>query len=252
MKLQYRAFDIDQQEGNSSPRMAKSAFSDKTLKSAKPVKRVAPQRKVGVRELSAQATRENILKAATKVFAKHGFNGGSVEKISKAAKSVDRMLYYYFGNKEGLFIEVIEDIYRRMNEAESKLDLNTEEPVQALKDVIAFVLNYYRRNPEFVTLLNTENLHMGRHIVKSDRAAQYSSPAIDVIRRILETGVRKKLFRKDLAARDVYLLIVSTGYFFMSNRYTLSAFMGEDLQSPEAVQQWQDFVTDTVLRTVKR
>jgi hypothetical protein len=73
-----------------------------------------------------------------------------------------------------------------------------------------------------------------------------------VIRRILETGVRKKLFRQDLVARDVYLLIVSTGYFLMSNRYTLSAFMGEDLQTPEAVQHWQDFVTDTVLRTVKR
>jgi AcrR family transcriptional regulator len=215
-------------------------------------KRVAPQRKTGVRELSAQATRESILKAATRVFAKYGFDGGSVEKISKAAKSVDRMLYYYFGNKEGLFIEVIEDIYRRMNEAESQLDLNTDEPVQALKDVIAFVLNYYRRNPEFVTLLNTENLHLGRHITKSDRAAQYSSPAIDVIRRILETGVRQKLFRQDLVARDVYLLIVSTGYFFMSNRYTLSAFMGEDLQTPEAVQHWQNFVTDTVLRTVKR
>jgi AcrR family transcriptional regulator len=229
-----------------------TAASKRTVTGVRVAKRVAPQRKTGVRELSAQATRESILKAATRVFAKYGFEGGSVEKISKAAKSVDRMLYYYFGNKEGLFIEVIEDIYRRMNEAESQLDLNTDEPVQALKDVIAFVLNYYRRNPEFVTLLNTENLHLGRHITKSDRAAQYSSPAIDVIRRILETGVRKKLFRQDLVARDVYLLIVSTGYFFMSNRYTLSAFMGEDLQTPEAVQQWQDFVTDTVLRTVKR
>ena len=85
-------------------------------------KRVAPQRKTGVRELSAQATRESILKAATRVFAKYGFDGGSVEKISKAAKSVDRMLYYYFGNKEGLFIAVIEDMYRQMNEAEAELD----------------------------------------------------------------------------------------------------------------------------------
>jgi len=210
------------------------------------------QRQPGVRELSAQATRDGILKAATQVFAQYGFDGGSVEKISRAAKSVDRMLYYYFGNKEGLFMAVIEDMYRQMNEAESKLDLNTDEPVQALKDVIDFVLHYYRRHPEFVTLLNTENLHMGRHIVRSERAAQYSSPAIDVIRRILETGVRQKLFRPDLVARDVYLLIVSTGYFFMSNRYTLSAFMGEDLQSPQAVQHWQDFVTDTVLRAVKR
>jgi AcrR family transcriptional regulator len=206
----------------------------------------------GVRELSAQATRDGILKAATQVFAKYGFDGGSVEKISSAAKSVDRMLYYYFGNKEGLFIAVIEDMYRHMNEAEAELDLNTEQPVQALKEVIAFVLNYYRHHPEFVTLLNTENLHQGRHIVKLDQAAQYSSPAIDVIRRILETGVQQGLFRPDVAARDVYLLIVSTGYFYMSNRFTLSAFMGEDLQAPQAVAHWQHFVTDTVLRTVSR
>lgn len=209
-------------------------------------------RKPGVRELSAQATRDGILKAATKVFAKYGFDGGSVEKISSAAKSVDRMLYYYFGNKEGLFIAVIEDMYRQMNEAEAELDLDTEQPVQALKEVIAFVLNYYRRHPEFVTLLNTENLHQGRHIVKLDQAAQYSSPAIDVIRRILQTGVQQGLFRPDVAARDVYLLIVSTGYFYMSNRFTLSAFMGEDLQAPQAVTHWQHFVTDTVLRAVTR
>jgi AcrR family transcriptional regulator len=209
-------------------------------------------RKPGVRELSAQATRDGILKAATKVFAKYGFDGGSVEKISSAAKSVDRMLYYYFGNKEGLFIAVIEDMYRQMNEAEAELVLDTEQPVQALKDVIAFVLNYYRRHPEFVTLLNTENLHQGRHIVKLDQAAQYSSPAVDVIRRILQTGVQQGLFRPDVVARDVYLLIVSTGYFYMSNRFTLSAFMGEDLQAPQAVAHWQHFVTDTVLRAVTR
>ena len=209
-------------------------------------------RKPGVRELSAQATRDGILKAATKVFAKYGFDGGSVEKISSAAKSVDRMLYYYVGNKEGLFIAVIEDMYRQMNEAEAELDLDTEQPVQALKEVIAFVMNYYRHHPEFVTLLNTENLHQGRHIVKLDQAAQYSSPAIDVIRRILHTGVQQGLFRQDVVARDVYLLIVSTGYFYMSNRFTLSAFMGEDLQATQAVEDWQHFVTDTVLRAVTR
>jgi AcrR family transcriptional regulator len=209
-------------------------------------------RKPGVRELSAQATRDGILKAATQVFAKYGFDGGSVEKISSAAKSVDRMLYYYFGNKEGLFIAVIEDMYRQMNEAEAELDLDTEQPIQALKEVIAFVLRYYQGHPEFVTLLNTENLHLGRHIVKLDQAAQYSSPAIDVIRRVLQTGVQQGLFRQEVVARDVYLLIVSTGYFYMSNRFTLSAFMGEDLQAPEAVQHWQNFVTDTVLRAVTR
>nr|WP_288852582.1 TetR/AcrR family transcriptional regulator [uncultured Acidovorax sp.] len=212
--------------------------------------RAASARKTGVREQAAQTTRDNILKAATKVFARYGYEGGSVEKISKAAKSFDRMIYYYFGSKEGLFIEVLEETYRRMNDAESKLDLDTAKPVEALQAVIRFVVGYYRKNPEFITLLNTENLHKGKHISKSMRAREYSSPAIEVIRRVLESGQAQGLFRKDVSARDVYLLIAATGYFYMSNRHTLSAFLGEDLETAEALAHWESFVIDSVLRTV--
>ena len=207
-------------------------------------------RKTGVREHAAQTTRDNILKAATKVFARYGYDGGSVEKISKAAKSYDRMIYYYFGSKEGLFIEVIEEAYRRMNDAESRLDLDPSHPLEALEAVIRFVVGYYRKNPDFVTLLNTENLHKGKHIAKSMRAREYSSPAIEVIRRVLESGQAQGVFRQDIAARDVYLLIAAAGYFHMSNRHTLSAFLGEDLETPEAMANWELFVIDSVLRTV--
>ena len=212
-------------------------------------KRAAAKRP-GVREQAAQTTRDNILRAATKVFARYGYDGGSVEKISKSAKSFDRMIYYYFGSKEGLFIEVLEDMYRRMNDAELELSLDVEHPIESLTDVICFVVSYYSKNPEFITLLNTENLHRGKHIAKSQRARDYSSPAIAIIRQLLESGVRKKIFRSDISARNVYLLIAATGYFYISNRHTLSAFLGEDLQSPEALAQWQAFIISTVLRTV--
>jgi AcrR family transcriptional regulator len=177
-----------------------------------------------VREAAAQATRDSILKAATKVFAKYGYDGGSVEKISKAAKSYDRMIYYYFGSKEGLFIAVLEGIYKRMDDAEAAIALDASRPVEALTEVIRFVLGYYRKNPEFVTLLNTENLHKGRHISKSLRAREYSSRAVAIIAEILASGSAQGLFRKDLVARDIYLLIASTGYFYTSNRHTLTAF----------------------------
>jgi AcrR family transcriptional regulator len=106
-------------------------------------------RKPGVRELAAQATRDSLLRAATKVFAKHGLSGASVEKISKAAKSYDRMIYYYFGSKEGLFVAVLEETYRRFNEAEAALVLDPERPVESLLAVTRFVMAYYRNNPEF-------------------------------------------------------------------------------------------------------
>ena len=207
-------------------------------------------KRLGVREQAAQTTQGNILRAATKVFARYGYEGGSVQKISKAAKSFDRMIYYYFGSKEGLFIAVLEDMYRRMNDAETALTLNLKEPVASLTEVIRFVVTYYSKNPEFITLLNTENLHRGKHIAKSARARDYSSPAISVIRQLLEAGAAQGIFRADLQARDVYLLIAATGYFYISNRHTLSAFLGEDLQSPHALAHWQSFITHTVLRTV--
>jgi TetR/AcrR family transcriptional regulator, upper aerobic nicotinate degradation pathway regulator len=209
-----------------------------------------PARRTGVREAAAQATRDSILRAATKVFARYGYDGGSVEKISRAAKSYDRMIYYYFGSKEGLFIAVLEGIYRRMDEAEASLALDASRPVESLTAVIRFVLGYYRRNPEFVTLLNTENLHKGRHIAKSLRAREYSSRAISIIREILAAGVAQGLFRADVAPRDLYLLIASTGYFYTSNRHTLTAFLGEPLETPGAVTHWEDFVIESVLRTV--
>ena len=97
------------------------------------------ERKPGVRELAAQATRESILRAAIKVFSKNGFDGGRVEQISKAAKSYDRMIYYYFGSKEGLYIAALEEIYRRFNEAESELQLDESKPREALRAVIRFM-----------------------------------------------------------------------------------------------------------------
>jgi AcrR family transcriptional regulator len=207
-------------------------------------------RPVGVRQLSAQATRESIQRAAIKIFAKHGFTGGSVEKISKAAKSYDRMIYYYFGNKEGLFVAALEEIYRRFNEAESGLDLDLEKPVAALSAVIRFAFRYYEKHPEFIRLLNTENLHRGKHIGKSMRAREYSSPAIGVIDDLLRSGVAKGVFREDVSARDLYLLIAAAGYFYQSNKHTLSSFLGENLEAPAALASWETFVNDIVLRGI--
>lgn len=207
-------------------------------------------RRPGARELAAQATRDSILRAAIKVFAKHGYHGGSVEKISKAARSYDRMIYYYFGSKEALFVAALEEIYQRFNEAEAALDLDLEQPVEALKQVVRFVVRYYRENPEFVTLLNSENLYRGKHIAKSLRAREYSSPAISILQQVLNTGVQHGLVRADLSARDLYLTIAALGYFYQSNRYTLSAFLGENLEDPDTFERWETFVIESVLRII--
>ena len=212
--------------------------------------RIPGVRRPGVREQAAQATRDSILRAATKVFAKSGFAGGRVEQISKAAGSYDRMIYYYFGSKEALYIAVLEEMYRRFNEAESKLVFDAAQPEDAMRAVIRFMWVYYRKHPEFITLLNTENLHRGRYIAKSARASEYSSAAVAVLGEVLASGVARGLFRADVAARDVYLMIAALGYFYLSNRFTLSAFLGEALEAPEALAHWEAFLIDAVMRTV--
>lgn len=204
--------------------------------------------------VGGQDTRESILRAATRVFARYGYEGGSLDKISSAAKSVDRMIYYYFGNKEGLFIAVLDDMYKRMSEAETRLELNEDEPMAALEAVIRFVLQYYRRHPEFIVLLNTENMHRGRHLAKSprvrDAGENYPSSTMRTIIKILDAGCARGLFRQGLVARDVYLMILAMGYFYVSNRYTLSRFLGESMDSEQSQSEWETFVIDAVLRTV--
>lgn len=210
----------------------------------------AAARRPRVRELAAQATQESILRAATKVFAKHGFAGGRIDQISKAANSHDRMIYYYFGNKEALFIAVIEDTYRQFNEAESKVVLKMDSPVEDLKTLVRFMWRYYQQNPEFITLLNSENLHRGVHISKSLRAREYSSPAISLMGKVLQKGAEMGVFRSDLRARDIYLMSAALAYFYISNRYTLSAFLGEDLGAPKELAHWEEFITSAVIRQV--
>lgn len=198
----------------------------------------------------AQATRQSLLEAAIEVFSTHGLHGGSVSRIAELAQSHDRMIYYYFGNKEGLFIAALEEIYRRYNEAEAAVVLDTSNPIKALTHAVEFFVRYFRDHPEFVTVLNSENLYRGKHISQSLLASQFSKPAIGLVDQALRLGNQDGVFRAEAQSRDVYLMISAMGYFYQSNQYTLSAFLGETLSAPESYAHWESFVVDAVLRTV--
>jgi AcrR family transcriptional regulator len=205
---------------------------------------------LGTRARQAQDTRAKILKAATKVFAQRGYDGGRIESISSLAKTYDRMIYYYFGSKEKLFIEVLETIYLQLNEAEQKLELDPDDPVRALTQLVDFVWRYYLEHPEFVAILNSENLSRARHARKSGRLNEISGYALSVLDGILARGLAAGIFQPGLTARDVYLIIASLGYFYNSNHHTLSAFLGEPIMSAPAVAHWRDVIQRTVLNAV--
>lgn len=201
-------------------------------------------RKTGVRAQQADRTRDNILKAAVKVFSKEGFTGGRIEQISTLAKSNDRMIYYYFGSKEKLFISVLEHIYASFNQAEAKLRIDLGDPEQALRELVAFIWDYYVRHPEFVTILATENLHQGQHARKSQNLKALSGEAVGVLRPIIEAGQAKGLFRDDIDITHAYLMIASLCYFYNSNRHTLSSFLAVDLADKQAKADWLAFISD--------
>jgi AcrR family transcriptional regulator len=198
----------------------------------------------------ADLTRARILKAARTEFMRHGYSGARIGRISRAARSSDRMIYYYFGSKEALYIAVLEGVYTGLGAAESRLVLDESRPVEALRRLIAFTWQYYLAHPEFVALLSNENLQRGKHIAKSLSVAKLSRPVLEILGRVLDEGARQGLFRPGLDVRHVYLTLAALGYFYLSNRYTLSSFLDRDLMRREAQDAWLAEMTRVLLAAV--
>jgi len=204
----------------------------------------------GVRAQQAEETRARILKAAITVFTRDGYSGGRIEKISAEAESNDRMIYYYFGSKEKLFVKVLEHTYERFNQAEITLELDPSTPVATLRQVVAFVWDYYVQHPEFVAILSIENLHKGKHAKQSSELRRLSGEAVGVLRPIIESGQEQGLFRDDVDLKHVYLMIASLCYFYNSNLHTLTSFLGQDMGGQGQRQDWLAFIQDLVVRGV--
>ncbi|HZP86282.1 MAG TPA: TetR/AcrR family transcriptional regulator [Burkholderiales bacterium] len=194
--------------------------------------------------------RRRILDAATAEFASHGFGGGRIERISRNAGTVDRMLYYHFGSKEDLFRAVLEDSYARLGVAEQALDLAHLDPTEGMRALIRFTWNYYLQNPEFIRLLNSENLHRGEHLKRARNVTRLSSPLLTILADLLRRGAAQGSFRRGLDAVQVYLTIASLAYFYLSNRYTLSRFLGFDLMAASEQRKWLRHITGIVLNQI--
>lgn len=173
-----------------------------------------------------------ILRAAVAEFARYGLGGARVDRIAARAGANKRMLYYYYGNKEELFLAVLEDSYARIRTAERALHLTDVEPREAMRRLVEFTWKYYLEHPEFLTLLASENLHRGRHIKRSKNIIAMHSPFVSMIQQVLERGARTGEFRRGVDPVQLYISIASLGYFYLSNRHTLSTIFRRDLMAP--------------------
>lgn len=202
------------------------------------------------RQRDADRSREAILVAARDEFAAHGLGGARVDRIAERAEVNKRLIYYYFENKETLFRAVLEEAYLHIREAERQLRLTDLAPAAAVRRLTEFTWDYYLDHPEFLTLLNSENLHRARHLQASDRVRALNSPLIETLGAILERGRVEGVFRGGIDPLQLYISIAGMAYFYLSNNHTLSAIFNRDLMTPKARARRLSHICDVILAYV--
>jgi AcrR family transcriptional regulator len=181
-----------------------------------------------------EGMRIRILEAAKQEFAAYGLAGARVDRIAANAGAHKRMLYYHIGNKEDLYLEVLEGAYEQIRNEERELDLEHLDPPKAIERLIDFTWNYFLRNPEFLALLNTENLAKARHLKRSTKVKTMHSPFVEMIRTVVNRGVESGDFRVAVDPVQLYISIAGLCFFYLSNSATLSVIFGRDLLKKEA------------------
>lgn len=202
------------------------------------------------RKRDAEATRARILLAAKKEFSKHGLGGARVDEIAERANANKRMIYHYFGGKEDLFSAVLEEAYLDIRTAEQKLRLDDLAPAEALEKLVRFTWNYYLKNPEFITLINSENLHRAKHIKGLATLPEAMRGLVDMVSSILKRGEDSGDFRTGIDATQLNITIAAIGYYYLTNRFTGSYLFDRDMMDREALSARLDFNVDTIMRLV--
>lgn len=198
----------------------------------------------------ADATKARILEAAKKEFAKNGLGGARVDDIAEKAKANKRMIYHYFESKEGLFQTVLEEAYLDIRSAEQKLHLEDLDPMSALEKLVRFTWDYYLKNPEFLTLVNSENLHRAKHLRKSEIVKISSRKLVNMVSTILERGVAAGVFRKNVDPVQLNITIAAVGYYYLTNRFTGTIIYERDLMAKDALEERIQFNIETIKRLV--
>jgi len=199
------------------------------------------------RKNDPEGTRRNILEIARQEFSRNGLSGARIDVIAERTQTSKHMIYYYFGNKEGLYQAVLEMAYAGIREREGELHLEGLEPAEALRRLVEATFDYDAIHPEFVSLVSMENLQHARYIEPSASIRDSNAVIIKRLAEILERGVRQGVFRADVDAVDVHMAISSLCFFRVANRYTFKALFQRDLLSPRVRAHHKRMVGDAIL-----
>ena len=206
--------------------------------------------KVKTRVRDADATKARILQAAKTEFARLGLGGARVDQIADQAQANKRMIYHYFGSKEDLFQYVLEEAYLDIRNAEQDLKLAHLPPRDALEKLVRFTWSYYLDNPEFITLVNSENLHRARHLEGSERVRVASRRFTNMVKDILDRGVADGVFRPGIDPVQLNITIAAIGYYYLTNRFTGAILFERDFMAKDALEARLAFNIETIMRLV--
>ena len=195
----------------------------------------------------ADRSKNVILRASRDEFAEYGLGGARVDRIAQRAELNKRLIYYYFGDKEKLFQAVLEQAYQDIRAQEQQLALLALKPADAIRRLVEFTWNYYLSHPEFLTLLNSANLHRARHIAESDSVRSVNTPLIETLAEVLERGRKEGSFRGGVDPLQLYVSIAGLAYFYLSNNHTLSAIFGRNLMTQKAHNERLSHMCDVIL-----
>jgi len=216
-----------------------------TTATAVAVKKTSRRASANVRD--PERTRAGILTAATVEITAKGLGGARVDEIAERAGVNKRMIYHYFGGKDGLYLAVLEAAYAEIRSEEIKLDLGKRDPAEGMRELVLFTWNYYRDHPEFLSLLATENLHRAAYLKRSKKIRELHSPLVGMIGDLLQRGAKTKVFRNDVDPVELYISIAALGFFYLSNRFTLATIFGRDLNAPASLKARGEHLVDVVL-----
>ncbi|WP_426129026.1 TetR/AcrR family transcriptional regulator [Pararhizobium sp. PWRC1-1] len=206
-----------------------------------------PNLKPSARKNDPEKTKEDILNVATEEFAAHGLAGGRVDAIAERTRTSKRMIYYYFGSKEDLYLAVLEKAYRKIRSLEADLELSDMAPVAALKTLVASTFDHDEHNPDFVRLVSIENIHQAAHMQRSGEIKDLNVSIIRTIEEILQRGKEDGSFRRDIDPIDLHMLISAFCFFRVSNRHTFGTIFRRDLSEPGTYNRHKKLISDAVL-----
>jgi len=195
----------------------------------------------------AERTRAEIIEVATREFADKGYDGARVDEIAAKMSTTKRMIYYYFGNKERLYIEVLEHAYAGIRAIEQQLDVEHLDPVDAMRQLAELTFDHHESHPDFIRLVSIENIHRAEHIARSTVLGGLANPALDVLTRILARGHESGAFRGDVDPLDIHMLISSFCVFRIANRHTWNAIFKRDMLAPAHRARHRQMLGDVLL-----